>query len=128
MPNWKKVIVSGSNAALDSLNVTNNITGSSAQLTGLASSAETRIVVSSTTGNLSYNTSLNLTGATGPTGATGIQGITGATGVTGATGSQGIQGATGLTGQTGATGIQGIQGATGLQGATGIQGIKVQLE
>jgi hypothetical protein len=38
MPNWKKIIVSGSNAALNSLNVTNGITGS---LLGTSSFATT---------------------------------------------------------------------------------------
>lgn len=69
------------------------------------------------------------TGATGDTGPTGIQGPTGDTGPTGAqgatglvgpTGSQGITGATGIVGPTGNTGIQGVTGATG---ATGIQGV-----
>ena len=36
MPNWKKLVVSGSDAALNSLNVTTSITGSTAQLTNIA--------------------------------------------------------------------------------------------
>jgi len=67
-----------------------------------------------------------LHGATGPQGATGVQGIDGASGYVGsdgATGIQGIDGATGPTGATGATGIQGASGSTGLTGATGPQGI-----
>lgn len=66
-------------------------------------------------------------GATGIIGQTGIQGVTGVsvqgnTGIAGDTGLQGIQGIQGSTGIQGATGIA-VQGATGLQGQTGIQGI-----
>jgi hypothetical protein len=61
---------------------------------------------------------------TGPTGATGPQGIQGETGATGETGAQGIQGETGATGPQGIQGIQGITGATGETGATGAQGIQ----
>ena len=76
-----------------------------------------------------------MTGTTGATGNTGIQGLiglTGATGntgiqgpigLTGATGNTGIQGSIGLTGATGNTGIQGLIGATGTTGNTGIQGL-----
>jgi hypothetical protein len=72
-------------------------------------------------------------GATGPAGATGLQGASGATGIQGASGVQGasgsngatgvagIQGASGSTGLTGATGV-GLTGATGIQGASGISG------
>jgi hypothetical protein len=125
MPSWKKVIISGSDAALNSLDVTNNVvattfTGSNAQVTGLLPTSETRIIVSDLAGNLSYNTTLSLQGAQGTTGAQGIQGRQG---TTGAQGTQGRQGTTGTQGTTGAQGIQGIQGTTGSQGTTGAQGI-----
>ena len=45
-----------------------------------------------------------------------IQNISGPTGPSGATGTQGIQGPIGATGSTGSTGPQGIQGATGSTG------------
>ena len=70
------------------------------------------------------------TGAQGPkgdTGPQGIQGDTGAQGPKGDTGPQGIQGDTGAQGPKGDTGPQGIQGDTGaqgLQGVTGAQGPK----
>ena len=60
-----------------------------------------------------------MTGATGPAGAQGIQGLPGATGPAGA---QGIQGLPGATGPAGAQGIQGLPGATGQTGATGAAG------
>ena len=112
MPSWKKVIISGSDAALNSLDVTNNVvattfTGSNAQVTGLLPTSETRIIVSDLAGNLSYNTTLSLQGAQGTTGAQGIQGRQGTTGTQGI---QGRQGTTGTQGTTGAQGIQGIQG------------------
>jgi hypothetical protein len=50
MPNWKKVIVSGSNAALNSLNVTNGITGS---LLGTSSYA-TQALTASNANTASY--------------------------------------------------------------------------
>lgn len=48
MPNWKKVIVSGSDAHL------NSVTASAAQLTGLSEQAYTRVLVSDTNGNIAY--------------------------------------------------------------------------
>ena len=64
----------------------------------------------------------DLTGAQGPQGIPGTQGIQGPQGPTGTTGSQGIQGVKGDTGNTGAQGIQGIPGNTGSQGTQGIPG------
>lgn len=67
-------------------------------------------------------TSLEVVGVTGPTGATGN---TGPQGVTGDTGPQGIQGNTGpqgIQGDTGPTGPQGIQGPTGDTGPQGLTG------
>jgi hypothetical protein len=64
-------------------------------------------------------------GATGPQGATGIQGeigSTGATGPTGNTGEIGLTGSTGPTGNTGATGATGTQGSTGATGISGSDG------
>jgi collagen type VII alpha len=64
-------------------------------------------------------------GATGATGATGLDGATGASGIDGATGASGIDGATGasgIDGATGATGPDGATGASGIDGATGATG------
>jgi hypothetical protein len=63
-----------------------------------------------------------LQGSTGATGATGETGLQGSTGATGATGETGLQGSTGATGATGETGLQGSTGATGATGETGLQG------
>ena len=63
--------------------------------------------------------SSSYTGATGPQGATGVQGASGSTGLQGASG---IQGASGSTGIQGASGIRGASGSTGITGASGVQG------
>lgn len=63
-----------------------------------------------------------VTGATGPTGLTGVTGPTGLTGVTGATGPTGLTGVTGATGPTGPTGLTGTTGPTGPTGLTGATG------
>jgi hypothetical protein len=52
MPSWKKVIISGSNAALNSLTVTNGITGS---LFGTASVASTSVITTQDTTPVTYN-------------------------------------------------------------------------
>ncbi|MDT8717969.1 collagen-like protein, partial [Clostridium sp. 19966] len=56
---------------------------------------------------------------TGPTGATGLDGVTGPTGATGLNGVTGPTGATGLNGVTGPTGATGLNGVTGPTGPTG---------
>ena len=66
--------------------------------------------------------SAGLSGANGPTGATGLTGANGATGPTGATGLTGANGATGATGPTGPNGSNGLTGATGPTGSNGPTG------
>ena len=63
--------------------------------------------------NTTYWTLFLPSGATGSTGAMGLQG---ATGYTGTTGQQGATGATGATGQQGATGSTGAAGTVAYQG------------
>ena len=114
MPNWKKLITSGSDAALNSLNVSGNITGSSAQLNSVPTgTSENKILLTDNSGNLVTRTDLSLQGATGSTGAQGPTGSTGSQGPTGSTGSTGSQGPTGSTGTQGPTGSTGSQGPTG---------------
>jgi hypothetical protein len=67
-------------------------------------------------------TQLGPTGAIGPTGPTGSQGIQGPTGPTGSTGAVGPTGPTGSTGLTGPTGPTGSTGNTGPTGPTGSVG------
>jgi hypothetical protein len=60
-------------------------------------------------------------GAVGPTGAAGATGVSGAVGPTGAAGATGVSGPTGPTGNTGATGATGAAGATGTSGVSGLE-------
>jgi hypothetical protein len=73
-----------------------------------------------------WNQTTNLSGPTGPQGATGVTGPTGpqgATGITGITGPTGPTGVTGTTGPTGATStVAGPTGPTGVTGTTGPTG------
>ena len=55
MPNWKKVVISGSNAALSNLNVTNSITGSAAKLTtSINGGANSTLLSVDGSGNVAY--------------------------------------------------------------------------
>jgi hypothetical protein len=131
MPNWKKLIISGSDAELKTLQLTGTPDGST----------ETNILVADATGNIKKRSDLSLTGPTGPAGPTGadstVAGPTGPAGPTGAdstvagpTGPQGptgadstVAGPTGAVGPTGAAGPTGadstVAGPTGPQGPTG---------
>ena len=65
MPNWKKVIVSGSDASLNSLNVTVGVTGSfTGSLTGTASYAIQALTASYTSTASLANGTVNVTQAT----------------------------------------------------------------
>jgi hypothetical protein len=75
MPNWKKLITSGSDASLNSLTATTSITGSSAQLTAVPlGTTETKILLTDESGNLVTRTNLSLTGPPGPPGPSGTDG------------------------------------------------------
>jgi len=64
MPNWKKLIVSGSDAKLSTLQLTDTPSGTT----------ETDILVADATGNIKTRSNLSLTGPAGPTGPTGLLG------------------------------------------------------
>ena len=120
MPNWKKLIISGSNAELKTLQLTGTPDGTT----------ETDILVADATGNIKKRSNLSLTGPTGPTGADStVAGPTGPTGadstVAGPTGPQGPTGADStVAGPTGPTGADStVAGPTGPQGPTGADGI-----
>ena len=68
MPNWKKVIVSGSDASLNSLNVSNGITGS---LFGTASYAISASFASTASYVNPLNQIVQITGSLGISGSTG---------------------------------------------------------
>ena len=73
MPNWKKLIISGSDAELKTLQLTGTPDGTT----------ETNILVADATGNIKKRSNLSLTGPTGPIGSTGPIGPTGPTGADG---------------------------------------------
>ena len=77
MPNWKKLIVSGSDAKLSTLQLTDTPSGTT----------ETDILVADATGNIKTRSNLSLTGPTGAAGPTGGAGPAGPTGPTGLLGS-----------------------------------------
>jgi hypothetical protein len=152
VPNWKKLIVSGSDAMLNSVTTpqgtVNNISASysltssyinpliqdvlisgSLNVSGSVflpsisqGSNETNIVVTDSSGSLKYRSNLSLQGATGTQGIIGTQGTTGAQGTNGTNGSQGATGTTGGNGAQGTTGTTGVTGGTGAQGTTGNAG------
>lgn len=76
MPNWKKLIVSGSDASLNSLNVATNVTAQSftGSLFGTASFASTASFVNPLVQNVLITGSLRTTGSIVHTGSAGIYG------------------------------------------------------
>jgi len=97
MPNWKKLIVSGSDATLNTLQLNSTPTGTT----------ETDILVLDGSGNIKQRSNLSLQGTTGQKGQTGSQGTTGQKGGTGTQGTDGEKGETGIDGQKGNTGQKG---------------------
>ena len=74
MPSWKKVIISGSNAALNSLTVSNGITGSLFGTASFATQALSASFAPDTT--FPYTGSARITGSLGITGSLSIAGTT----------------------------------------------------
>ena len=91
MPNWKKVVVSGSNAELSKLNVSTALTASGIIYPTSDGSAD-QVLKTDGSGNLSFSSGTGTQGATGAQGAIGSKGQKGAQGAVGSTGAQGIQG------------------------------------
>ena len=93
MPNWKKLITSGSNAALNTLNVTTSVTASSALIADLTypvtDGVNGQVIGTDGSGNLSFVAG---GGAKGQKGEIGLKGQKGQLGAQGATGTQGTDG------------------------------------
>ena len=117
MPNWKKVIVSGSNATLNTLNLTSTP----------PTTTVNDILVLDGNGNIYKRSNLSLQGTQGTTGNTGNTGSQGTTGTQGTQGIIGTQGTTGTQGTDGTQGTTGTQGTDGTQGTTGQKGQKGEL-
>jgi hypothetical protein len=132
LPNWNKVITSGSDASLSNLNVSNSSTapqfvGDGSQLTGIigvqgSTGAQGTTGSQGTTGVQGTTGSQGIIGSQGTTGPIGSNGPQGTTGIQGTTGDDGSTGPQGTTGPTGETGVQGTTGTTSIQGTTGTQG------
>ena len=136
MAQWKKFILSGSEAELANLSVDNNISasifsgsqfsgsfsgsffGDGSGLTGIPEGPQGP---NGPTGPTGLQGPTGTTGPTGPVGPTGIEGVQGVQGVQGSQGLQGAQGVQGDLGPVGPQGVQGPQGAQGLQGAQGTE-------
>ena len=124
---WKEVVVSGSDAHLNSLLVETDITvtgsvGIKGTLKDSSSQPGTSgQVLSSTVTGISWVDADS--GQKGEIGAKGVQGTDGLKGIQGADGLKGIQGTDGLKGIQGTTGTA-TQGTTGTQGTDGLKGVK----
>ena len=149
MPNWKKVIVSGSNAELNRLNVSTSFTSSGIHYP-ISDGLSGQFIQTDGLGNLTFRgigdiisgSLFNYTGSFSgnvqltevPLGSseTNILLIDNSGSIvyrsnislTGAQGFQGIAGVQGLQGSQGSQGNQGIQGTVGAQGFQGSQGIQ----
>ena len=73
MPNWKKVVVSGSNAELSKLNVSTALTASGIIYPTSDGSAD-QVLKTDGSGNLSFSSGTGTQGATGAQGAIGSKG------------------------------------------------------
>ena len=79
MPNWKKVVVSGSNAELNKLNISTALTASGLIYPTSDGSAD-QFIKTDGSGNLTFGAGVGSQGATGAKGARGAKGNDGAKG------------------------------------------------
>ena len=119
MANWREIILSGSDAELNKLNVDTSFTASGLKYPDSDGSAD-QVIKTDGAGNLTFTNN-----TAGPQGAQGTQGTTG-TGTQGTQGTQGIQGIQGVTG-TGDKGEKGNKGSQGIQGPSGDKGQKGEI-
>ena len=108
MPNWKKLIVSGSDASLNTL-----------QLTGLTTSTDNTTLVVDSSGNVKTK---EITINNGSSGTSGVNGTPGTPGTPGSNGSSGTSGNTGSSGTSGVNGTPGTPGSNGSSGTSGNSG------
>ena len=101
MANWREIIISGSDAELNKLNVDSSLTASGL-IYPAADGTNEQVLQTDGSGNLSF-----------------ADKNSGPQGTTGATGTQGADGQKGEAGEKGINGEKGEQGPTGAQGETG---------
>ena len=111
MPNWKKLIVSGSDASLASL-----------QLTDLNPIEDTTVLVIDPSGNVGTKENAASSGTSGTSGSSGSSGTNGSSGTSGSSGSSGTSGSSGLDGPDGVSGTSGTSGSSGSSGVDGQDG------
>ena len=118
MADWKKVIVSGSNAELAQLSLSD---------LSVQGSEETVLVISpagvvGTRENASSSGSSGTSGSDGSSGSSGTSGSSGSSGTSGADGAGGSSGSSGTSGSDGSSGSSGTSGTSGADGAGGSSG------
>tara|TARA_R110002049_G_scaffold35209_1_gene113806 strand:+ start:293 stop:1207 length:915 start_codon:yes stop_codon:yes gene_type:complete len=130
MANWREIIISGSDAHLNSLNTETSLTASGLIYPN-ADGTNEQVIQTDGSGNLSFvDKDSGAQGAVGAQGITGIQGTDGAQGTNGLKGEDGAQGTSGDKGQKGEVGVQGLdgtQGTNGAKGELGAQGVSGDL-
>ena len=122
MANWREIIISGSDAELNKLNVDSSLTASGL-IYPAADGSNTQVLQTDGSGNLSFaDKDSGPQGTTGAQGAQGLDGDLGSKGDIGEKGINGEKGEQGPTGAQGADGAQGVQGEEGQKGEGGAQG------
>jgi len=114
MPNWKKLIVSGSDASLTNL-----------QLTDLNPIEDDTVLVIDSSGNVGTKESAASSGTSGANGSSGTSGNSGSSGTSGNSGSSGTSGnsgSSGTSGNSGSSGTSGVDGDDGSDGSSGTSG------
>ena len=111
MPNWKKLIVSGSDASLTNL-----------QLTDLNPIEDDTVLVIDSSGNVGTKESAASSGTSGNSGSSGTSGNSGSSGTSGNSGSSGTSGNSGSSGTSGVDGDDGSDGSSGTSGNSGSSG------
>ncbi len=111
MPNWKKLIVSGSQASLSGL-----------QLTDLSVIDDDTVLVIDDSGNVGTKENAASSGTSGANGGNGTSGTSGANGGNGTSGTSGANGGNGTSGINGTSGTSGANGGNGTSGTSGANG------
>ena len=115
MANWREIILSGSNAELNKLNISTELTASGLKYP-TSDGSNTQVLQTDGSGNLTF-----VNKDSGPKGEKGEKGDQGPKGSTGTKGQDGTKGSDGPKGEKGQKGQKG-QGDTGPKGEPGPKG------
>ena len=119
MANWKKVIVSGSNAELAQLSLSDL---SSQPSEGTVLTINDLGVIGTKEGAAGTSGSSGSSGTDGTSGSSGTDGTSGSSGTDGTSGSSGSSGSSGTDGTDGTSGSSGTDGTSGSSGTDGTSG------